>query len=1815
MLGVNTREANLALTSLQARIKSMSGRLTELRIGADSKPAEAGITRIQSRLASLAKQMASLTMGADTKKIDAAIAKEEARVADLRQQMSKLSLNADDAKAAARIADLKARVAHLREDMKDMPAGVDSRRAAANIVAIEAELKVLKNNAQAVRIAADRKAFTAQIAASEAEVRRLKQEAADIRLGANIDMGKLLAAEAALLGIEHTVGELGKKELPVAETAMNVFFASTSAGSTFAAAGWKLLTGHLTLFGGALNRVLPRMFTSVAVWHLLADAVIETVAVWAPAIIAVTAFGVAGADAAKEVFRRMQAVHTVMDATGKAVPPLSNNFAMLAKAVRPEVYQLFGDALVIMNKRGGAFNAVATQTGKVIDQLAARFVVAVTSGTGVNKFMENAVNDVRLLGDSIGNFGGIFGAVFRAVPGYAEILLKVGDWMTKVLEAFTQAVEPVIAFGLALHGFFIYGGTAVTLFLAMVGGLVKLTGAFFNFNKAVTLVGLTSLKTFAVAIAGGIANIITYTGVMIGMAASEGVAAAATGLLSDALLILSRVPIMVWITLAAAAIAGLIFVFRGAHSAAQDFVGGLQKSIQNAQIPSLLGTIGAAQTQVAARLSEAQAKLAHTQQYSNGINFKTGQITRQVTDAYRQQQGSVDVLRAAHSQLGQQYQLVSGRVGKLAQQYGGQTQALGLLNLAGITASQVLDKNNANWQVALVQVEATTRAYKAMGVQAGQLGNDLDVLGRTETDQYQATQKLNQAWTAFIGDVTSTQGSFDTVAQGFFTLNDHAGKLTFSLGKLKVKYADQKAAIDSLTPAGIALNQAFTDQIGNIDKLFASWRTAGLANNLFTSGVKDAIAPLVKYATGSKEATAQLVALAQEASYQGPISLQALTKWLGNTHGATQKLKDITNQATAQEALLTGAMQAQGSFIANRLLADINNAILKYNGVEAAARAYGNAVAKSGAQSDAAHAARARLITDIIKSGTAAGDSKGQIAAMITKVLGIPPKKALQIVMTGTGSFSLSQVNAKTGKQQQAATGGYINMAGRLMRAVGGYIDLGSGPTSDDVPAMLSRGEYVIKASSVARYGKGTMDAINSGAFAQGGLAGKAARFAAGGLVPHVSNAIFNGDTSVLTGQYVVNQESRLQARMATAEVAAMRSALAKAKTAAQQAALGGFPGGGSAGAGALAAMKYAMSILHLYGWGQDQFPPLRALWMGESGWDYRAYNAASGATGIPQSLPGSKMAAAGPDWRTNPATQIRWGLGYIRSTYGSPATAYSDWLGRSPHWYAKGGPVQKLAAGGLAGATQKLAAGGVTGLRSRLAAEQTRERAKYFGLEHAFATGPARYRTKTVIGELATLAKRQASEQAAYAALAGTGLTTTRLHHLGATARSEIRTAADKGLSKLPGGHPGFAADLRKFLGQISATASGTVPGGGSGGGSGGGPGIGTAAVRAALAREQSQELSRYASLTRAISAALSTAKKGSWLYSNKTTIRNEMGTLGRRQAAEKTAYNRLGGKGLTAHNRSLLATAARAEAATARDKALSRAEPGWTAGLRYWLAALNATALHGTRAPSGPGPVGGGAGGTQQKLAFSAWIAKVRAAEAHERYDYNGLENAFRTGLARARKGTWLYNNRKALGERLYAVALKQRAEGLAFNDLIRHSTGSVPDLNALPGRIGKLGSTVRAEAGSLQPSLLGHLPGGHPGWVKALQAQLKILTSLTGTPPFNPPWAPGNLGPSHTVASGVLRFAKGGVVPVRSFDSGGLWPSGTLGWNGSGRTETVTPAGGGSGPSEIHLHVHNAGVIGSQQQTDAWLQNSLNRLARTGYLTQAANRATGR
>ncbi len=136
----------------------------------------------------------------------------------------------------------------------------------------------------------------------------------------------------------------------------------------------------------------------------------------------------------------------------------------------------------------------------------------------------------------------------------------------------------------------------------------------------------------------------------------------------------------------------------------------------------------------------------------------------------------------------------------------------------------------------------------------------------------------------------------------------------------------------------------------------------------------------------------------------------------------------------------------------------------------------------------------------------------------------------------------------------------------------------------------------------------------------------------------------------------------RAAARQAAANAAAIQAA--PAQTAPAQTA--GSSSGSAQPSGS--PQQMALGMLGSFGWSSSQFSCLVSLWARESGWNVNASNPSSGAYGIAQALPGSKMASAGADWATNAATQIRWGLGYIQQTYGSPCAAWDH--SQAVGWY-----------------------------------------------------------------------------------------------------------------------------------------------------------------------------------------------------------------------------------------------------------------------------------------------------------------------------------------------------------------------------------------------------------------------------------------------------------------------------------------------------------------------------------------------------------------
>ncbi|HSP52835.1 MAG TPA: hypothetical protein VLO00_08070 [Cryobacterium sp.] len=177
-------------------------------------------------------------------------------------------------------------------------------------------------------------------------------------------------------------------------------------------------------------------------------------------------------------------------------------------------------------------------------------------------------------------------------------------------------------------------------------------------------------------------------------------------------------------------------------------------------------------------------------------------------------------------------------------------------------------------------------------------------------------------------------------------------------------------------------------------------------------------------------------------------------------------------------------------------------------------------------------------------------------------------------------------------------------------------------------------------------------------------LAAVASSLASYEILPLDEIADLTAQTKVETAAVTA---ASIEADRVAAEVAAAAAAQAAAQAAAAEAARAQSLAAGNTPAGARATAQAMASSQ--YGWGADQFSCLNQLWQKESEWKFDAVNSNGGATGIPQALPGNKMATAGSDWATNATTQIAWGLGYIKaSSYGTPCAAWAH--SQANNWY-----------------------------------------------------------------------------------------------------------------------------------------------------------------------------------------------------------------------------------------------------------------------------------------------------------------------------------------------------------------------------------------------------------------------------------------------------------------------------------------------------------------------------------------------------------------
>jgi hypothetical protein len=747
------------------------------------------------------------------------------------------------------------------------------------------------------------------------------------------------AARFAYAAQELVAQSLGNIRDPAAAAAR----ALDDAGrSTLNLGRWmRILTHDVTLWSGVFGD--NHLTGQVQLWHIALDGLIELFAVWVPALATAAAgllaWGAAGYKAAREVALQMFNVHEVSTALNQAVPPLTQNFEKLQNSVRPQVYELLGDVLNGLSGNTGTFNTLIQQTGHYLDELAARIIVRMQSGgQALQNFFKVGESDLAGLGKAFDSLGTILLKLLQAtaITHIAEDLLAVGDAILSVVaDIFKITPTPVLVFLLAAHGIILWGGLAATAVGKVVIAVTQLTGKMEALNDTSATVarflgatdeqlgriashsaGVKALadilgnKTTADEV-GRLGATIEGTGVSIADFVRDAGPSSAARLEEFAAGLGASGEKAVALGIAAGATDGELASLAARLGGAAEAEGGaaaegggllgmlgkLSPALGNVYVD--IGLVAAALIGLGVwlglRTNQTQAwiesvdKAVSAAPLLQSVGVTVGNLAAVTTELNRAQAsgvGDATELGNAQKDLTDKLSTELDHTGQVAHAYGvSMPAALALMNTAGVTTNQLFSTQSKVWDVALQQVKGLVTGYQAMGQQLGLVGGDLNALTVSESSQLANMTKLNDAWDTWTKIIGGTPTDFIKFAQGLATMTGDAGAAG--------------ASMTGLSKNALSLQYDFQGTYTDVENLFDAFRSdqaiSGQGN--FVQFVKAAVANLIPFAGGSKEAAAQISALAQEAGGPATTNIATLQRWVGNISNPLKTMQTEANNA------------------------------------------------------------------------------------------------------------------------------------------------------------------------------------------------------------------------------------------------------------------------------------------------------------------------------------------------------------------------------------------------------------------------------------------------------------------------------------------------------------------------------------------------------------------------------------------------------------------------------------------------------------------------------------------------------------------------------------------------------------------------------------------------------------------------------------------------------------------------------------------------------------------------------------------------------
>ena len=705
-------------------------------------------------------------------------------------------------------------------------------------------------------------------------------------------------------------------------------------------------------------------------------------------------------------------MHDVTEALGESIPPLTGGFDNLARAMAPQTIEAFGGAMDLVNGKTGLFGQAVTKVVPLLDNWIARIDLWGVAQGETGKILSSGVGYLTQFADIIGNVVSAIGNLLSKDPQIAHFVLDLVNGLALLIKGFSDLPAPVVEAVLALHGIYVWGGLMATVIPIVLTYLTRMVASF-------VLLTTTPLGWFTIA-AAAIA-VLAYDSVQATPAVKNLISTINTGLANDS-----------------------------ASQAITDITAGIGQL--NTQLKSI--TTASLLPQMSGQIGNFTGNIKIAGYYLSGVATNFGDFAKTVpesleswsnlgkaatslghavasifmgsnTAASTAQANDIKAIGAAiNGLLGSQANLFR-ETGNLITQGSSYTQALALMDLAGVKASD-------SFAVMQQKVDNLILGYQDMSVQGGILNNTVNAVSYASLQQQSDITQLTGAWTTFI---TMVDGGLNT----FVAFQQQVNTTSQDITGITPAASSAGGAVGGLSAASLQASGAFVQGVNNanslINALTLQASAAGLGakgTDMLTAAVKDTVAQMIPLAGNSTAAQASLIALAQQGGAPAGISFQQLQKWVSTASGSMAdasksggpavQLQSVMSTLATKSDNLTTDVQNLSIALGTTLSGAMASALVAASGGQQLFTNLAKAVLQTGTNSASTTAAAAALGGQLLAITGNAQEAYQQFYAFAVGALHLTATQAQDLWknITGTGIPALAAggASAETAKQK-----------------------------------------------------------------------------------------------------------------------------------------------------------------------------------------------------------------------------------------------------------------------------------------------------------------------------------------------------------------------------------------------------------------------------------------------------------------------------------------------------------------------------------------------------------------------------------------------------------------------------------------------------------------------------------------------------------------------------------------------------------------------------------------------------------------------------